>query len=130
MQFVVPLLVVIALAIIGGPLVGGVALVGALLFLVPGLGIVLGLVVLAIAIWMHFGVNSVLFIAAFVIFAFIKILSTTAAHAKQGAAGVTPQNDVELLERKRIEGSEFYEDKYGRKWRKIAGIFKPADDQP
>lgn len=68
MPILIAVLVVIALTLIGGPVVGGLAFVAALLFLIPGIGIFLGIALLVIALLVLFGVQSIYWLVGAFIF--------------------------------------------------------------
>jgi hypothetical protein len=121
MHIVVALLIVIALAVIGGPVVGGIALFGTALLLVPGFGLFLGVAAFLIALLVVFGVLSikVLLGVVFVLAFALLLFDRAKVAAKQS----------QLLDRKPIEGTDLYQDQYGQRWRKVAGIFKAVDAQ-
>jgi energy-coupling factor transporter transmembrane protein EcfT len=120
MPYFVAILVVIALALIGGPVVGGLAIFAALLFLIPGLGTFLGLALLVISLLVLFRVQSIYWLVG--IFIFLVSVGLFANSYKEREK--VKQKEEGLLERKLIEGTDIYEDKNGQKWRKVSGIFK------
>ncbi|WP_085299276.1 hypothetical protein [Cognaticolwellia mytili] len=38
--------------------------------------------------------------------------------------------DKEILQRTRIDGTDFYKDQHGQLWKKVAGVYKKTDEEP
>ena len=95
MKFIIGLLVLIMVVLFFGPLAGLVVAFGGII-IVGAMVIVVSLVIVAITAYDHW---------------------------KNKPAKIP--TDFPPLDRKRIEGTEYYRDQYNRKWRKTkSGVFK------
>lgn len=140
------LLFTIVLILIAGPVAGGLALA---LWLFPGVSTLVGVVVVAVIAWGLLGTDGIVRLGIWGVVALVvsiviqlvqagppRIPSSEGAQqprlpqgpdlsstAEQNAApGV--DNATGILHRQKIEGTDLYQDQYGRQWRKVAGIFK------
>jgi hypothetical protein len=116
------LVFIIAVTLIAGPGAGAFVLIVLSLLSMPWLCLLLAgvagiLVLIAFdALWILYWLGGT--------FLFLMLCAACASTGTGKNAGQDARHSYDLLERKRIGDSEFYEDKYGRKWRKVAGVFR------
>jgi hypothetical protein len=120
MPLLTALVFIIAVTLIAGPGAGAFVLIALSLLSMPWLclaGVASILVLIAFdALWILYWLGGG--------FLFLMLCAACASTGTGKSAGQNAHDSYDLLERRRIGDSDLYEDKYGRKWRKVGGVFR------